>query len=291
MRPISLFLVLAAACGKPAPTDDFSAVADGKADAFSSKMKVVGSLDYGATPLKVKYSKTPTYRAVSFFGLVGDPVDIWIRSAQGDAVGWLLDSSYKVVVKNDDADSNTSDSHLATTLPKSGTFYIVFRDYDYASHYFTVELDGPGGCQIKLVDGGSNASITGYDSALQGSGWELYTQKLPACTDLTDGQTQSRLREFMRATLVDDGSGRGTPLGAGGLAFVQSLDASLAATQQAHGDNAHTDSLESSIKGPILAAPDAFLEVKLTASCSESAVALIDTRTGIVYVIHQLPTC
>src|SRR5689334_9908744 len=126
MRKLLLLALLGCVAEKPEPQDSFDDLA-GKADAFSSKMRVVGNLAYGAAPLRVKYSSTPLYRAVSFTAQSGDPVDLWVRSTQGDPVTWILDASYKVVAKNDDASGSVTDSHLALTLKKSGTFYAVFR--------------------------------------------------------------------------------------------------------------------------------------------------------------------
>lgn len=63
-----------------------------------------------------------------------------MRSAQGDAVAWLLNDTFDVVASNDDADATTSDSHITAALGRDGTHYIVFRDYDLASHYFTVTV-------------------------------------------------------------------------------------------------------------------------------------------------------
>ncbi len=300
------YLVLAltlAACGKAEPQDQFNDLAglDDKSDAFSSKLKLAGNLTYGAPPLKVKYSKTPLYRGVTFTGSVGDPVDIWVRSTVGDAVSWLLDSSYKVVAKNDDASSSTADSHLTATLSKAGTFYVVFRDYNYGSHYFTVEVDGPAapaGCALTLATGGSNATLDSYASLLDSddAGWQVFTRKLPSCVDFTNDATRTQLRETLRSAGFIDGGDQvqSTVIAAGGSAFTQLLDSSLAALHAKAGADAHADSLEGDIKRPVIATPTAFIEVRLTLDadeCSESGAAMIDTRTGIVYVVRQLIPC
>jgi hypothetical protein len=136
---------LLAACAqspKTAVSDDFSGL-DAKADSFSYRMKIVGSLDYGHTSSSTKYTKTPRYRAFKFAGNEGDHVDVWVRSTDGgDAVAWVLDNGFHVVASNDDADATTTDAHVTATLPAnaSATHYIVFRDYYTDTAHFTVDL-------------------------------------------------------------------------------------------------------------------------------------------------------
>jgi hypothetical protein len=294
MKSILVAAMFVVACGaKTPPTDTFGS--DGKADSFSSKMKIVRTAGYGDPTFSVRYTSTPRYRAVQFDGAAGDSVDAWVRSTTGDPVTWLLDGSYHVVTSNDDADASTTDSHITATLANDDTYYVVFRDYNLESHSFTVTLTGGGGCAIALNAGGSNSGVTRYQSELDGAGvsYALTTRKLPSCVDLTDAPTLTKVREAVRtAKLV--GTSRSTvtasPATAGGLAFIQLIDASLQALHAAVGANATADQLEAAIKRPVIATPDAFLEIQLaasSASCSESAVALIDTRTGTVYNIHQ----
>ena len=157
MRPslASLFLLLplAAACSsapKQPVVEDFSDLAalDSKSDAFSYRMKIFGSLDYGQTSATIKSSSTPRFRAYKFGGHAGDRVDAWVRSPNGgDAVAWLLDDSFKVLAHNDDADDTTLDAHLSVTLtpnhdPAIITYYVVYRDYALATAKFSVQLDG-----------------------------------------------------------------------------------------------------------------------------------------------------
>jgi hypothetical protein len=136
----------ACAVDKAPPTDDFSDLAslDQKADAFSYRMKILGSLDYGQTSDAVKYTKTPRFRAFKFAGNQGDMLDIWVRSPDGDAVAWVLDNSFKVIDTNDDGDETTLDAHIHVQLAAStsATHYVVFRDYGMHAAHFTVELTG-----------------------------------------------------------------------------------------------------------------------------------------------------
>src|SRR5882757_6425552 len=105
--------------GKQMPVEDFSDLqsADEKSDAFSKKLKLVGSLSYGETSQPVKYTSSPKFRAFKLGGQKGDQVEIDVKSKSGDAVAWLVDNSYKVVATNDDAGPTTLDSHISATLP------------------------------------------------------------------------------------------------------------------------------------------------------------------------------
>lgn len=143
---IAVSLVACAQQAKAPVDDDFSQFAglDEKSDAFSYRMKTLGSLGYGETS-SAAYSKTPRFRAYTFEGNAGDRVDAWVRSTDGgDAVAWLLDKSFRVVASNDDAADDTLDAHVAVTLPASAstTHYLVYRDYDLHTAHFTAELGG-----------------------------------------------------------------------------------------------------------------------------------------------------
>src|SRR5262245_29404261 len=132
-------LLFAAGCvaGKPAVDEDFTELGqlDQKSDAFSSKMRLLGALDEGQTR-KVYYTSSPRYRAYTLDG--GGAIDLWVRSETGDALAWVLDSRFRVLAKNDDADETTYDAHLALTLPDHQSHYLVMRDYDYSRGWFSV---------------------------------------------------------------------------------------------------------------------------------------------------------
>src|SRR5262249_36553813 len=93
-------------------------------------------------PQKAHYSNPPRYRAYSYSATQGDAVDVWVRSPDGDAVAWLLDSRYRVVTQNDDADRTTTDSHLVASKLSAGTYYVVFREYSLRAANFAVALQG-----------------------------------------------------------------------------------------------------------------------------------------------------
>jgi hypothetical protein len=144
MRILACCLVLAACAHKAPVDDDFSSLSgmDEKSDSFSYRMKILGSLNYGDSSSTLRYTKSPRYRAYKFAGYEGDRVDVWVRSNDGDAVTWVLDNNFNVVASNDDADDNTLDSHIVTTLAAndSATHYIVYRDYSTSTAHFSVDL-------------------------------------------------------------------------------------------------------------------------------------------------------
>jgi hypothetical protein len=138
-------LVLAAAmagCGV-APTDDFSDLngLDEKADAFSKKLKLEGSLDYGQTSKSVKYVY-PHYVAWKFAGQPGDLASAHVTSTDGSPVVWIVDNTFHVLNREDaTGHSVTNDAKLtANTNPDIHTYYVIVRDANLADSHFQVEL-------------------------------------------------------------------------------------------------------------------------------------------------------
>ncbi|MCX5747234.1 MAG: hypothetical protein NT062_32595 [Proteobacteria bacterium] len=172
------------ACGtSKAPVDEsFEDLAglDSKSDYFSYRLKMVGTVADGAS-MAVPYTKTPRFRGVIIAGSAGDSVDIWVRSTDGgDALAWLLDDRYKVIAKNDDADDadgTTTDSHLQVVLPAStsGTYKVVFRDYDVAKHTFTVSYARTAVAQPQAPDSGNNATVHAFLPIYQAAGQTFAT--------------------------------------------------------------------------------------------------------------------
>jgi hypothetical protein len=157
MKKLSLVFALAAACsaGPKSPvTDDFSDLADAKSDAFSKKLKLMGTLNLGDSDT-VSYTKTPSYRGWQFTAANDGWVHIHVSSAQGDPTTWLLDDHYRIMALDDDASRNTTDSDIGFALA-AGNYYVVFRDYNYESHKFTVTFDGG---SLKLGGGGKPAPV------------------------------------------------------------------------------------------------------------------------------------
>lgn len=125
---------------KEPATDSFDSVQEaGKADSLGSQLKVVNA---GALPaaLTVDHTATPRYSAVSFKSKEKSKLDLWVRSSVSDPVAWLLDSNFKVLAQNDDSEG--TDSHIKLKTPKTGRYYLVFRDYYEDPGLFKVSLKG-----------------------------------------------------------------------------------------------------------------------------------------------------
>jgi hypothetical protein len=140
--PLALLLAIAACDGT---TADPNAASDDQAQVISSSaVKVVSAMQYGDTSTTVQYTDSPKYRAVSFQALAGDRIDAWVRSDDGDAVAWLLDSQFHVLARNDNASYGESNSHIAHKVTTSGMYYVSFREHDGAASTFKVFLNVPG---------------------------------------------------------------------------------------------------------------------------------------------------
>jgi hypothetical protein len=110
------------------------------AEVFSGQMTVIGTLLHGQTAL-AGYFHPPRYRAFRFAAGQDDRMDIWVRSNDGDAVAWLLDTNFNTLAWNDDAQAGITDAHIVLTIPSiQPVFYIVFREYKLAFSHFSVQL-------------------------------------------------------------------------------------------------------------------------------------------------------
>src|SRR5262245_11868661 len=108
---VMLGVLLAAGCGQKPPLADEDFAAEIKADGWDQLSKFAGDLDRNP-PASFYYSPWPRYRSVAFRAQGGATVDLWVRSATGDAVAYLLDFQHQILAKNDDADETTWDSHI-----------------------------------------------------------------------------------------------------------------------------------------------------------------------------------
>lgn len=137
------FALASCALSKPVAEETFSdlGLLEQKSDAFSYRLKLLGTLEDGASR-NVLYTSAPRFRGFDFYGAPDTAVDLWVRGTRGDAVAWLLDGSFNVVATNDDADESTLNAHISAVLPssKDNRFYLVFRDYYLESRRFTVEF-------------------------------------------------------------------------------------------------------------------------------------------------------
>ena len=104
--------------------------------------RYVGQITNGETKTNY-YDNPPRYRAFGFTARGGDQITVDVRSAEGDAMGWITTTSYDALAANDDASSSTLDSRVVFKVPAgtpSKAYRIVFRDYDLLDATFTVKL-------------------------------------------------------------------------------------------------------------------------------------------------------
>ncbi len=172
-----LLAVLATAaltgCASDADPDDFSDLAgmDDKSDAFSYRMKVVGSLAYGDELLDLAYKNPPRFRAVTFEAQEGDEVSLTLIADSANGRGWVLDRGFRVVRSFGAGDAEDF------TISREGTHYIVFRNDDLEDDNFDVYLEGhartpgfagaPDGGSVQLA--GLTAATLSIDAAVRAS--------------------------------------------------------------------------------------------------------------------------
>ena len=166
MKRIVLALVIAGcAQQKVVPDEDFTDLAglDQKSDSFSKKMRFLGTLDPGQER-QVYYTSSPKFRG---YTITGDgPIDLWVRSQTGDAIAWLLDSKFRIIAKNDDADDTTYDAHIKATIHAGKTYYLAMRDYDYTKGWFSVSR----GSDDELACGGAGSVTVIGDECMDDGG-------------------------------------------------------------------------------------------------------------------------
>src|ERR1700736_4583069 len=108
-----------------------------------ANIKILGALDYGTTSSPVIYSARQRYLAFVFSGCGGDVVEITVKGLDGKAFVAVADSSLNRIT--------SGDSHLSLNLPYKGpdleVWYLIFRETDYKTAHFTV--------QVKKIGGGS----------------------------------------------------------------------------------------------------------------------------------------
>lgn len=116
-------------------------------DSYESELRLaapryLGQIANGETKTN-HYANPPRYRAYGFTAKGGDEITVDVKSADGDAMGWITTSAFDVVAANDDASANTLDSKVVYNVPAgaaSRAYRIVFRDYDLLDATFTVKL-------------------------------------------------------------------------------------------------------------------------------------------------------
>jgi len=139
-----LLAAAAAGCSAPQKSDDFSDLAvTGKADSFSKRMKLVGSLDYGQVSATTPYHNPPRYLAWKFAGQPGDVVDAIVQATDGIPDAWIVDNGFKVLGHTyGDAGKITVEATLtANTNPDIHTYMVIAREDSLWDTDITVYLN------------------------------------------------------------------------------------------------------------------------------------------------------
>lgn len=91
--------------------------------------EILGQLQYGDTR-EVDLTPTPDYRAFYFYGERGDQIQVTATAMDAtDPILWLLDADFNTISRNADArPTDTSSLINGTYLPKTGKYYVAFRD-------------------------------------------------------------------------------------------------------------------------------------------------------------------
>jgi Pacifastin inhibitor (LCMII) len=123
-------------------TKDEEDVAATESELKLSGTRYLGKIKNGETRTGY-YKAPPTYRSYGFDAKGGDEITIDVKSVYGDGMGWITDSSYKVLAFNDDATGSTLDAKVKYKVPAgqaARSYRIVFRDYDMLEATFNVTL-------------------------------------------------------------------------------------------------------------------------------------------------------
>lgn len=177
----ALVVAVAAAACSSSKTDATGVSED--ALRVPTSAEIVGDISYGQTET-VAYTEVPSYRAFRLAGKQGDAVDVWVRSPTGgDARAWIVRADGATLAKNDDADASTLDAHVVTTLPRTETYYVVFRDADYEDDTFTVALTGGGGSGAAIPPSRIGTTFTAHASCSFLIEWADFQSSSSTCPD------------------------------------------------------------------------------------------------------------
>ena len=142
----SLFVLTTIAGGAGCAADSAEPdedVAVDEAALSSSLIQVLGTIAPGDS-VSVPYTATPKYRAYSFTAAAGDNVTFRVASESGgDALAYILGSTFATIAKNDNASATTKDAEVTATIKKGGTYYVALRNVVRAPTTFTLSFAGP----------------------------------------------------------------------------------------------------------------------------------------------------
>jgi len=157
------FFTLSAAFGCSAQSFSRNESAAHEASALRALLptEIVGTLAAGETKT-IAYSNPPEYRALTINARANEPLDVWVRSFDGNPRAWLLGSQYETLAYNYDASTTDKNAHITFTAPAAGTYYLAFRDEAYEDASFTVSMANKiAGCVGDLECGGADVCMLG----------------------------------------------------------------------------------------------------------------------------------
>ena len=153
--------LMAYGCSNAAQSTDPTSSTEEAVGGTLHNIAILGSLTYGEITPPVYYSDPPINRAWSFQGSAGDAIqiDVEAQAPTGYPRVWLLTSSFTTIETGKYTLGETTLTRLAYALPSTGTFYVAFRDVNYASGWFGVALHGPA-LDAGASDGSSEAAAS-----------------------------------------------------------------------------------------------------------------------------------
>jgi hypothetical protein len=182
----------------------------------------LGAIAYGETKT-FDYAHSGsgvTYRAYEFTAAAGDEVDVWAKSATGNATLYLVSAAGTTLARNLNATPSTKDANIVRKLSKAGKYFIVVRDAALEAAKFTVSLAkksaGPTnptttGRIVRVADQSFNVAGTEAQLATWGKGvWEGYVSFNSSDLDYYGGRGDPYGSTKAR---VVDANGASYPLG------------------------------------------------------------------------------
>lgn len=95
--------------------------------------EILGTIAYGDTK-EIEVTTSPKYRAYEFQGEKGDALELEVASLDGtDPIVWMTDGNFATIGSNNDmAVGNTTALLRVRALPRTGKYFMVFREMNFA---------------------------------------------------------------------------------------------------------------------------------------------------------------
>lgn len=139
---VAALAAVTAACNGSKAADD--AASTSGQDLRVLDTVLLGTIQPGQTKTGCTYAP-PNRSAWAFTANAGDVITITVSSQTGDAVGYLTDVHGGILAYNDDADASTHDARIVYQAVATGSYDIVFEDFNHLPAHFDVSLEIDGG--------------------------------------------------------------------------------------------------------------------------------------------------